>query len=870
MQQPAQGQQTGAALEHLTYWVGQGAWLCKGTKYTITSPGLTRVGTSDGLSLVSKLGRPCARVQFTFDGTPALLRQWSLTSCRDLRAQRPSALELGAVVNKGTVRDKAFVISEMPLVSEVRTITMLETWTEDDSQRDFHGMSGDKREAPHTPKIPMHRGGKLLEDAQRLAKATTGQNPGSSDGLSLVSKLGRPCARVQFTFDGMPALLRQWSLTSCRDLRAQRPSAPELGAVANKGTVRAKAFVISEVLLVSELRTITVLETWTKDDSQRDFHGMSGDKREAPHTPKIPVHRGGKLLEDAQRVAKATSRQNPGRLLPEGLDSRDITIERLVQFKFDGMPALLRQWSLMSCRDLRVQRPSAPELGAIANKGTVRAKAFIISEVPLVSELRTITVLETWTKDDSQRDFHGMSGDKRPEVPRKARHADDGSLEPYGSIDVSGIPVKPRRPRVEVLGRGKGSTWSLKKQTINSSLGSKTKPTTGNPIPWEGTPRGVTRSGGVLSMKRGDKRTDSCQALKFFLDQLVQDGHLKEFIDEEKTQEKEAKAKLNPRFDRRDDNDEEERTTDEEEDQPLGTIHMMEGLRDPDLENRVKREIRILRQMYEVLLVHSPAKKPRKEATKPGSITFTKADLERSPLVGFNAQSHWTLGMVTVKVQTRTQELATEFVVVDIPSPYNAIIGRDWLHRIKGVASTFHQAIKFATPEEVQLVEEEQEVLEDIERDPEAKVVEDLMCYELDEPSLDHFVDIPFSFHVPPSTSVIKLNGAIALELGQDTIFNTKNNRPSRAHSATLLSYRSIASSVGLLCRSWVRVQQPAMIPSRCETQREPPLAVRTLGDKGAKLLANAQRMAKATSGHKSGWLLPDGGDSRDITIKCL
>ncbi|GFY86407.1 hypothetical protein Acr_05g0000460 [Actinidia rufa] len=28
------------------------------------------------------------------------------------------------------------------------------------------------------------------------------------------------------------------------DLRAWRPSAPELGAVANKGTVRAKAFVI--------------------------------------------------------------------------------------------------------------------------------------------------------------------------------------------------------------------------------------------------------------------------------------------------------------------------------------------------------------------------------------------------------------------------------------------------------------------------------------------------------------------------------------------------------------------------------------------------------------------------------------------------
>ena len=72
---------------------------------------------------------------------------------------------------------------------------------------------------------------------------------------------------------------------------------------------------------------------------------------------------------------------------------------------------------------------------------------------------------------------------------------------------------------------------------------------------------------------------------------------------------------------------------------------------------------------------------------------------------------------------------------------------------MKGVASTLHQVIKFASPrgeetlygdqvaakqcylatvftkvamKEVQLIEEEHEVLEDVGRDPEAKVVEDL------------------------------------------------------------------------------------------------------------------------------------------------
>ncbi|XP_057482002.1 uncharacterized protein LOC130768918 [Actinidia eriantha] len=95
----------------------------------------------------------------------------------------------------------------------------------------------------------------------------------------------------------------------------------------------------------------------------------------------------------------------------------------------------------------------------------------------------------------------------------------------------------------------------------------------------------------------------------------------------------------------------------------------------------------------------------------------------------------------------------TEFIVVDIPSPYNAIVGRDWLHRMKGVAFTLHQAIKFVTPrgeeaiygdqvaakqcyiatvstkaavKEVQMVEDDIEVLEDVRRDPEAKVIEEL------------------------------------------------------------------------------------------------------------------------------------------------
>ena len=54
------------------------------------------------------------------------------------------------------------------------------------------------------------------------------------------------------------------------------------------------------------------------------------------------------------------------------------------------------------------------------------------------------------------------------------------------------------------------------------------------------------------------------------------------------------------------------------------------------------------------------------------------------------------------------------------------------------------------------------------------------------------------------------------------------------------------------------------------ETQGEPPHAPRTLQDRGAKLLSNAQMTTKAASKQRLGRLLPKGEDCRDLTIKRL
>ncbi|GFS41376.1 hypothetical protein Acr_00g0073960 [Actinidia rufa] len=203
------------------------------------------------------------------------------------------------------------------------------------------------------------------------------------------------------------------------------------------------------------------------------------------------------------------------------------------------------------------------------------------------------------------------------------------------------------------------------------------------------------------------------RALKAFLEQQVQDKHLKEFVDEEKTRAEITEARPNSRFDRGG-GDVEKAIDVGDKDLPLGTIHMIKGPNDLSLENRVWSEIRMIRQMHE---------------------------------------PNWPLGTLTLKIRARSQELMIEYVVVNIPSPYNAIVGRDWLHGMKGVASTLYQVIKFATlrgeetlyrdqviakqcylatistkaaMREVQLVEKEMEVLKDMGRDPEAKVIKDL------------------------------------------------------------------------------------------------------------------------------------------------
>ncbi|GFZ02308.1 hypothetical protein Acr_15g0009160 [Actinidia rufa] len=125
-----------------------------------------------------------------------------------------------------------------------------------------------------------------------------------------------------------------------------------------------------------------------------------------------------------------------------------------------------------------------------------------------------------------------------------------------------------------------------------------------------------------------DHKIENCRALKAFLEQLVRDGHLKEFVDNEKTRAGAIETETDTGPDRGR-NEIEEAMDAEDEDLRLGTIHMIGGLSDPDLENKVQSEIRMIRQMHEVLLVQTLPKRTKLIEVKRECVTFSKADLER-------------------------------------------------------------------------------------------------------------------------------------------------------------------------------------------------------------------------------------------------
>ena len=131
--------------------------------------------------------------------------------------------------------------------------------------------------------------------------------------------------------------------------------------------------------------------------------------------------------------------------------------------------------------------------------------------------------------------------------------------------------------------------WYIKRQSISCSLEFETSHTTESQPQREETPKSAIQRWKCSFHEEKGHRIKNYRALKTFLDQLIQAGDLKEYVDQEKTKAEKIKVRSNPKFDRG--NDEDDNAL--EEDIPLGIIHMIHGPNHPDLENKIRGKIRI-------------------------------------------------------------------------------------------------------------------------------------------------------------------------------------------------------------------------------------------------------------------------------------
>ena len=55
--------------------------------------------------------------------------------------------------------------------------------------------------------------------------------------------------------------------------------------------------------------------------------------------------------------------------------------------------------------------------------------------------------------------------------------------------------------------------------------------------------------------------------------------------------------------------------------------------------------------------------------------------------------------------------MEVDFIVVDVYSPYTAIVARPWLHTLGAVSSTLHQKIKYPSEGQIEEILDDQDMV---------------------------------------------------------------------------------------------------------------------------------------------------------------
>ena len=67
----------------------------------------------------------------------------------------------------------------------------------------------------------------------------------------------------------------------------------------------------------------------------------------------------------------------------------------------------------------------------------------------------------------------------------------------------------------------------------------------------------------------------------------------------------------------------------------------------------------------------------------------------KSPLISFKGKTVIPKGQIRLPIQTDSEIVEVDFIVVDSYSPYTAMVARPWLHALGAVSSTLHQKVKY-------------------------------------------------------------------------------------------------------------------------------------------------------------------------------
>ena len=73
-----------------------------------------------------------------------------------------------------------------------------------------------------------------------------------------------------------------------------------------------------------------------------------------------------------------------------------------------------------------------------------------------------------------------------------------------------------------------------------------------------------------------------------------------------------------------------------------------------------------------------------------------------SPLVSFDGTVIIPKGQIKLPVQTGSETVEVDFIVVDAYFPYTAIVARTWLHTLGAVSSTLYQKVKYPSDGQIE------------------------------------------------------------------------------------------------------------------------------------------------------------------------